>query len=117
MAVSIITGSRKTDGVDSSLIKRDVYEAIFNFDPYQTPITQFFMASKQAKVSTGNPKFELQEDVLIPHTFTAEALAGGGNTEDDVVVSDDQVAVLNTMCFNTANETNMIQMRQQLILW
>ena len=74
-------GMRRTDA-NSSLIKREVREAIYNFKPYQTPITQFFMANKTAKYGSGNPKFELQEDVLVPHTFTpTTGLTGGGTTE------------------------------------
>lgn len=81
------TGIRRTDGVSSSLIKREVREAIFNFKPYQTPLTQFFMANKLAKYGTGNPKFELQEDVLVPHTFTpTTGLTGGAATEANFVV-------------------------------
>jgi hypothetical protein len=80
-------GMRRTNDVSSSLIKRDVYDAIFNFKPYQTPVQQFFMANRTAKYATGNPLFELQEDVLVPHTFTpTDALAGGAATEADVVV-------------------------------
>lgn len=56
MSVSTVRGIRTTDLVSSSLIKRDVYEAIYNFKPYQTPIVQFFLANKFAKLRTGNPK-------------------------------------------------------------
>lgn len=79
-----IRGIRTQDLVSSSLIKRDVYDAIFNFKPYQTPVEQFFMAEKAAKYAVGNPKFELQEDVLVPHIDTvndASGIAGGAATE------------------------------------
>lgn len=88
MAVTPISGARTTDIVSSSLIKRDVYEAIFNFKPYQTPLTQFFMANKTAKYATGNPKFELHEDVLFPHSDTFNAITGGGTTETLTATSD-----------------------------
>lgn len=79
-------GIRRTDA-NASLVKPEVYDAIFNFKPYQTPVQQFFMANRTAKFATGNPLFQLQEDVLVPHTFTpTDALAGGATTEADVVV-------------------------------
>lgn len=82
MAVTTVRGVRTTDLVSSSLAKRDVYEAIYNIDPYQTPITQFFLANKTAKYAVGNPKFELQEDVLVPHSdIITTALSGGSTTE------------------------------------
>lgn len=78
---------RTTDQVSASLIKREVWDAIYNFKPYRTPVTQFFMANKLNRYGSGNPKIEMQEDVLVPHTFTpTDALAGGAATEADVVV-------------------------------
>lgn len=53
---STVRGARTTDLVSSSLIKRSVFETIYNFKPYQTPITQHYMASKRNKMATGNPK-------------------------------------------------------------
>ena len=101
---TLVTGKRATDLVSSSLIKRDVFEAIYMFDPYQTPIEQYFLANKQSRLRTGNPKFEMQEDVLVPHTgsFT-DALAGGGTTEADIVVDDDQKMIVGSLIKNTAN--------------
>lgn len=85
---TMVRGIRTTDGVSSSLIKRQVWEAIYNFKPYQTPVTQFLWASKRNKYSVGNPKFELQEDVLVPHSdVVTDALTGGAATESDVVVT------------------------------
>lgn len=79
---STIVGMRTTDYVSSSLIKRDVFEAIYNFKPYQTPVTQYFLANRQAKLRTGNFKFEIQEDVLFPHLDSlGAAITGGGTTE------------------------------------
>jgi hypothetical protein len=77
-----IRASRTTDLVGlTTNIKRDVYEAIFNFKPYQTPIQQFFMANKSAKYGVMSPKFELQEDVLVSHSFTnPTAYSSAGTT-------------------------------------
>jgi len=75
---TLITGTRTTDQVSSSLIKRNVYDAIVNYKPYQTPVLQYTLFTKGAKYPSGNPKIELQEDVFVPHTFTpTDALAGG----------------------------------------
>lgn len=66
-----LAGVRTTDlgtGSSYTTLKPEVYEAIFNYEPYQTPIQQFFMANKAAKRAVGNPKFELMEDVLCPRT-------------------------------------------------
>lgn len=77
-----IRGSRATDGVGlTTNIKRDVYEAIFNFKPYQTPVQQFFMANKGSKYGVMNPKFELQEDLLVDHAIeVTSAYTSGGTT-------------------------------------
>jgi hypothetical protein len=82
----MISGVRTTDLVSSSLIKRDVREAIFNFKPYQTPITQFFMANKYARRPTGNPKFEIQEDILVPHRTSVTTGPTASNTSQDLTV-------------------------------
>ena len=72
-------GIRTTDLSSSAfaLMKRSVYDAMFDFKPYQTPITQYFLANKRNKVAVGNPKFEVIEDTLIPHeaTFTSAITA------------------------------------------
>jgi hypothetical protein len=67
--------------------KRSVFDSIYMFDPYQTPLTQFFLANKQAKLATGNMKFEIQEDTPVTQTLVIEALTGGATTEADVVIS------------------------------
>ena len=86
--MAVIRGTRTTDTVSSSLIKRDVFEAIFNFKPYQTPISQFFLANNTAKYASGNPKFELQEDTLFPYSDTlGAAITGGGATESITVTT------------------------------
>ena len=69
--MAMVQGVRTTDVVGSSLAKRDVYETIFNIDPYQTPITQFALAGKIAKRKVGNYKFEWMEDLLVSHTDSA----------------------------------------------
>jgi len=84
---TMVSGIRTTDKVSSSLIKREVYEEIFDFKPYQTPLTQWYMASKRNKVAVGNPKYELQEDVLVPHSTTAATVTGGGTTETITVAT------------------------------
>lgn len=91
MAVpTTVRGIRTTDLVSSSLIKRDVFEAIYNFKPYQTPVVQFFLANKMAKRQTGNPKFEVQEDVLFPYSTTVNAAyTGAGTTSVSLTVVDD----------------------------
>ena len=87
MAVTMVSGSRATDLVSSSLIKRSVFDAIYNFDPYQTPVQQFFMGNKNARLATGNIKFEIQEDVLVPHSTTAASVTGGSATETITVAT------------------------------
>lgn len=87
MATTIVTGGRTTDLVSSSLIKRDVYEAIFLFKPYQTPMTQFFMANKYAKARTGNPKYEAQEDILVPYRTTTSSVAASNTAQNLTVPS------------------------------
>jgi len=72
-----IAGTRATDLVSASLIKRSVYEAIFDFMPYQTPIAQFYFASKRNKLAVGNPKFEIQEDILVQPSTTVATVTGG----------------------------------------
>lgn len=85
---TMVRGIRTTDLVSSSLIKREVWEAIYNFKPYQTPVMQFLFANKRNKYAVGNPKVEIQEDVLVPHSDTVtDALTGGATTEADVVVT------------------------------
>jgi hypothetical protein len=79
---TMVRGMRTTDYVSSSLIKREVFDAIYNFKPYQTPVAQWYMANKRNKLRTGNPKFEIQEDILTPHTVAlSAAISGGGATE------------------------------------
>jgi len=95
---------RTTDYVSSSLIKREVFEAIYDYKPYQTPVAQFYMANKRNKLASGNPKFELQEDVLVPHLITlAVAITGGGTTE--TLTATDYGAFLkqNDLLLNTDN--------------
>ncbi len=84
MATTIIAGSRTTDLVSSSLIKREVYDAIYNFEPFQTPVVQFFMGNKLAKMATGSPKFELQEDILVPRTTVLTGTIAAQSTEQTV---------------------------------
>jgi len=78
-----VAGIRTTDLASTSfaLMKRSVYEAMFDFKPYQTPITQFFMASKRNKIAVGNPKFEVIEDTLIPYTATVTSIAASGTSQ------------------------------------
>ena len=80
-------GIRTTDLASTSfaLMKRSVYDAMFDFKPYQTPITQFLMASKRNKIAVGNPKFEAIEDTLIPVTATATSIAASGTAQTIVV--------------------------------
>jgi len=56
---SMVRGARTTDLVSGSLIKREVFDAIYNYKPYQTPVTQFYLANKRNKMATGNPKINL----------------------------------------------------------
>ena len=102
-----VRGIRTTDLVSSSLIKRSVFDAIYNFKPYQTPNAQFLMASKRNKMATGNPKFELQEDVLLPHSDTVtDALAGGSTTEADIVVGTVSMFKVGDIIRNTTAHEN-----------
>jgi hypothetical protein len=81
-----------------------VFEAIYNFKPYQTPITQWYMANKRNKLATGNPKFEIQEDVLVPHLVTlSAAIAGGSATENLTAAVDYIYAKLNDLLLNPSN--------------
>jgi len=76
MATSTIAGVRTTDYVGlTTNIKRDVYDAIYNFKPYQTPVTQFMFAGKKAKMPCYSPKFEIVEDLLMPHRTTTSSVA------------------------------------------
>lgn len=76
-------GIRTTDLASTSfaLMKRSVYDAMFDFKPYQTPITQFYMANKRNKIAVGNPKFEVIEDTLIPYTATVTSVAASGTAQ------------------------------------
>lgn len=76
-------GIRTTDLASSSfaLMKRSVYDALFDFKPYQTPITQFYLANKRNKIAVGNPKYEVIEDTLIPVTATVSSVAASGTAQ------------------------------------
>jgi len=76
-------GIRTTDLTSSSfaMLKRSVYDAMFDFKPYQTPVAQFYLASKRNKIAVGNPKYESVEDTLIPYTATASSIAASGTTQ------------------------------------
>lgn len=78
-----VAGIRTTDLASTSfaLMKRSVYEGIFDFKPYQTPITQYYMANKRNKIAVGNPKYEVIEDTLIPYTATATSIAASGTAQ------------------------------------
>lgn len=84
MATTIVAGARTTDLVSSSLIKREVFDAIYNFEPFQTPLVQFFMGNKLAKMQTGNPKFEIQEDILIPRSTVLTGTVSASASEQTV---------------------------------
>lgn len=82
-----VAGIRTTDLASTSfaLMKRSVYDAMFDFKPYQTPITQFYMANKRNKIAVGNPKFEAIEDTLIPYTATVTSIAASGTAQTIVL--------------------------------
>lgn len=106
---TVKSGVRTQDQTGGNLNKRDVYETIYYFDPYQTPITQFFLANKTAKRKVGNPKFELQEDVLVPHTDTvndASGIAGGGTT-DTVTMSNGAYFIARQVWRVTTTDENL----------
>jgi len=103
---TLVSGIRRTDA-NSSLVKPEVYEAIFNFKPYQTPIQQYFMANRTAKFGTGNPIFQLQEDVLVPHAFNSTAALTGGATSEngwDVGAANIALMQVGTVIHNTTNQ-------------
>lgn len=105
-----VKGVRYTDSVSSSLIKRDVFEAIFNFKPFQTPIVQWYWGSKGAKMKTGNPKFEIQEDVLTAHSFSPTAAYTSGGTTATITIgttSDDYI-IVGSMLHNTTTDQNFL---------
>lgn len=106
MSVSTVRGIRTTDLVSSSLIKRDVFEAIYNFKPYQTPIMQFFMANKFAKLRCGNPKFEIQEDVLMPYSDTLGAAIAGGSTTEALTMTTGAYWKVNDIMRNIEKDEN-----------
>lgn len=86
--MAVTSGMRKVAAAETATrAKRSVFDSIYMFDPYQTPVTQFFLANKQAKLPTGNMKFEIQEDTQVTQTVVLEALTGGAATEADVVIS------------------------------
>jgi hypothetical protein len=82
-----VAGIRTTDLASTSfaLLKRSVYDAMFDFKPYQTPITQYFMASKRNKIAVTQPKFEVIEDTLIPYTATVTSIAASGTAQTIVL--------------------------------
>jgi len=102
-----VKGVRYTDGVGSSLIKRDVFKSIYNFKPFQTPITQFYWGSKGAKQKTGNPKFEIQEDVLVLHRFSPTAAYTSAGTTATITVA--AAGVLNVIVGSTLHNTTTDQ--------
>lgn len=100
-----IRASRTTDLVGlTTNIKRDVYEAIFNFKPYQTPVQQFFMANKSAKYGVISPKFELSEDVLVSHSFSPNAAYSSAGTTMTFDVGTTSILFLKkgSLIYNTA---------------
>jgi hypothetical protein len=78
-----VAGIRTTDLASTSfaLLKRSVYDAMFDFKPYQTPIAQYFMANKRNKIAVTQPKFEVIEDTLIPYTATVTNIAASGTAQ------------------------------------
>lgn len=101
---SMIRGARTVDYVGTSLIKRDVYDAIYNFKPYQTPVTQWYMANKRNKLRTGNPKIEIIEDVLVPHKVALSAAISGGSTTESLTAAVDYIYTkLNDLLLNPSN--------------
>jgi hypothetical protein len=66
-------------------MKRSVYDAMFDFKPYQTPIAQYYMANKRNKIAVGNPKYEVIEDTLIPYTATVTSIAASGTAQTVVL--------------------------------
>ena len=100
-----IRDSRTTDLVGlTTNIKRSVYESIFNYKPYQTPVQQFFMANKANKYGVENPKFELNEDVLVQHSFVPNAAytSAGATMTFDVGTTVIKYLKLGSMVYNTA---------------
>jgi hypothetical protein len=82
-----VAGIRTTDVASTSfaLMKRSVYDAMFDFKPYQTPIAQYYMANKRNKIAVGNPKYEVIEDTLIPYTATVTSIAASGTAQTVVL--------------------------------
>jgi hypothetical protein len=76
-------GIRTTDLTSTSfaMLKRSVYDALFDFKPYQTPVAQFYLANKRNKIAVANPKYETVEDTLIPYTATVSSVAASGSAQ------------------------------------
>lgn len=106
MSITVVRGVRTTDLVSSSLIKREVFEAIYNFKPYQTPIVQFFLANKFAKMATGNPKFEVQEDVLFPYATTLSTAYSAASATQTIVIADADYIKIGDVIRNTRTNEN-----------
>jgi hypothetical protein len=103
-----VQGIRSTDLASTSfaLMKRSVYDAIFDFKPYQTPVTQFMMANKRNKIAVGNPKFEVIEDVFVPITAVATSIAASSSTQTITLASGGYSFNVGTILRNTSNGQN-----------
>jgi len=104
-----VQGIRTTDNASTSfaLMKRSVYDAIYDFKPYQTPITQFMMANKRNKIAVGNPKFEVIEDIHVPITAVANSVAASGTSQTLTLSAGGYQFPVGAILRNTSNNENM----------
>lgn len=81
-----VSGARSTSNVGSSAAIRDVQDAMFTAQPYQTPILTKLLSSKSGKKPATNQKVEWIYSTLLPQTDTV-TLAGGSSSEDNITVA------------------------------
>jgi hypothetical protein len=104
---TVVTGTRTTSNVNTDMRVRDVENVIALLEPYQTPIEDFFFSGSMAEEVVTHPrsKFEWFEDAFLPDTMTlVDAIAGGGTTEADIVVSGNYFLAGDTILIEATGE-------------
>jgi hypothetical protein len=77
---------------------------MYLFEPFQTPITQWMWFQNSNNYTVGNPKFELMEDTLVPHTDTLTVAVAGGGTTENLTVTDYRLYQLGTLIHQPLNQ-------------
>jgi hypothetical protein len=104
---TVVTGTRTTSNVLSTMSVRDVEPTIALLKPYQTPIEDFFFSGDFPEEVVTHPrsKFEWYEDAFLPDTMTlVDAIAGGAATEADIVVSGNYFLADDTILIEATGE-------------